>query len=738
MGPDLTPGPWLGLPCGIQVMKRPVRVLRLCALVLASGLTAGLDAQQQSPPTFRTGVTLVTVDVSVLDQDGKPVPGLATGDFEVKLNGKVRPVKVLTYVEAAGELAPAAAAVVPKMPRAADGAREGSQVATNEGVVAAAKQKGEDRVFVLLIDDLSFSPMRGKGLFLAAKNFINSLPAIDVVGLATTSGSAVVNPTTDRTKVRAALDKAAGEASDFQSLTPAGADAGDTAYPDADGSVGISQAIDIANGNMEELKVAIARACFNGSRTAVDSEVLDVLIATNQCAGQVNRQVKTISTQTIQVTRRQAAAYVGVIEAMRAATGLRHLVVLSDGLAVGRDSSQLTPVARAAAAAGVQVSVLMEERDLSMSDTGRRQGAPVPVGSTVPQQQTDTGAPQRRIEDNKMFLAGGQLMAEMAGGQFYRIIGQPAPFFDRVRNASKAVYRLGIEPSPDLDPSRITSVEAKVNRRGVYVHANHHGVAPAATAIAALAPTIDDKLKAAIGNAQSHGAVPLRVATSLRRSATGSTVDLNVSAEVSDTVKGPLVAMFGLVRDTDAFGAMNSGRRDVVAPPGGGPFQMSVSLPVAAGAYHLRVAVADATGALGALEVLVDAVLNAMGPFVSSDLMTAWVDAAGKPHLFALEDLPPTATSLQAMLELYAPPGGAAGVLDALKADVQVEISLTKVGETDPIEERTLVPQSAPGVLRVAAEFPTADLPAGAYRLRARVLTGDNVAGTAIATIKKR
>ncbi|HUR21521.1 MAG TPA: hypothetical protein VMZ90_11975 [Vicinamibacterales bacterium] len=698
-------------------------------LLMAMSLAAGLAAQNQTPPLFRGAVTLVTVDVSVLDSDGKPVPGLAPGDFEVKLNGKVRPVRVLTFVEAAGELAPTAAAVVPKMPGVADGARQGTQVATNEGAVAAAMQRGEDRVFVLLIDDLSFAPLRGKALFLAAKAFVNSLPAADVVGLATTSGSAAINPSTDRTKVRSALDRAAGESTDFQSLTPVGSSGVEL---DADGSIGISQAIDIDNGNLDEMKVAIARACFNGDRAQVDHEVIEILISQNECAGQVNKQVKTIAGQTKQTTRRQVGAYVAVIEAMKAATGLRHLVVLSDGLAIGRDATQLRPVAKAAAAAGVQVSVLIEERDLSMTDGGRRQ---VAAGTRA---QTDTGAPQRRIEDNRMFLAGGQLAAEMAGGQFYRITGEPAPFFARVRAASSAVYRLGIEPSGDADISRIDSVEAKVNRKGLFVHANRLGVAPASSALAAAEPTVEERLKTAIGNGQSHGAVPLRVATALRRSATGATLDLNVNAEIPESVKGPLVAMFGLVKDGDALGAMTSGRREVVAPAGGGPFVLSLSLPVATGSYRLRLAVADAVGALGALDVPVDAVLSSMGPLAASDLMTAWVDAKGEPHLFALEDLPAAATSLQAVLELYAPAGAAAGVLDAIKSDVQVEITLTKVGDTDPVEERTVVPQFADGVLRATAEFPMDGLPAGTYRLRARVETGGKVAGSTLATIRKR
>ena len=127
-----------------------------------------------------------------------------------------------------------------------------------------------------------------------------------------------------------------------------------------------------------------------------------------------------------------------------------------------------------------------------------------------------------------------------------------------------------------------------------------------------------------------------------------------------------------------------------------------------------------------------------MGPLAASDLMTAWVDAKGQPHLFALEDLPPGTTGLQAILELYAPAGGAAGVIDALKNDVQVEISLTKIGETDPIEERSVVPQFSAGVLRALVEFPTADLTPGTYRLRARVEAGGKLAGSAIATVKKR
>src|SRR3954462_10159265 len=58
--------------------------------------------QEQAPatqPTFRLGVNLVQVDVSVLDNKRHPVRDLAAADFTVLEDGKPRPVTVFKPIE---------------------------------------------------------------------------------------------------------------------------------------------------------------------------------------------------------------------------------------------------------------------------------------------------------------------------------------------------------------------------------------------------------------------------------------------------------------------------------------------------------------------------------------------------------------------------------------------------------------------------------------------------------------
>ncbi len=717
----------------------PSAARRLAVAGIAVALLVAVQpiAGQQQPPTFRTGVDLITVDVAVFDRDGRPVPGVDAGVFEVKINGRVQPVKLVSYLEARGELEPEAPAATPERP-AWDG-RAGRQTISNAGVIDPTAPAGEDRVFVILVDDLSLSPTRGQRLLVAAQRFVESLPASDPVGLVRSSNSLdAVNPTLDRPAIIEALKRTGGSLGEMTAFRPQGAEEEAEAGPD--GYVGVARSLEIDSGNLEPLKESIAQACFNGDRALVDSEVLDVLIANNNCASQVRQQARQTASMARRVASMQLNGYEAIIRAMGSADGIRHLVLVSDGLAIGREVSQLRPLATAAAEAGVQVSVLMEEPDLSLADAGRRAIKPPAAGVTSPPPppQADIGAAQRRIEDQRMYMSGLQTAADIVGGQFYRIVGDPIPFFDRVRTASAAIYRLGVEPPAGLQPGRTIEVDARVLRSGVNVFVNRHALVPTPAPVEPPKPvSIDDRLQEVLALGQQHGAVPLQVATLLRRAGASEvelTINLGVPPGPSGPVRGPLVAMFALAPPAgqSAAGAqMPSGRRTLDAPGLDGTFRGTFGLPAAPGAYRLRVAVADAEGALGAVEAEVDTTLPTIGPFGASDLLVAWVDGTGQAQLMALDPLPAAATGVRADLELYPPAVG----VDM--TTVQVELSVTRLGDADPADERLVTPRLVDGVWRVAAEFGADQLDSGRYTVRARVYVGDDVVGSAIATFTK-
>jgi len=83
------------------------------ALVAAAATTTIVIAAAQAPqpvqpvPLFRSGVNVVTVDVSVLDKERRPVRGLTAADFTILENGKPQPVTGFSAIDLPDADAPA-------------------------------------------------------------------------------------------------------------------------------------------------------------------------------------------------------------------------------------------------------------------------------------------------------------------------------------------------------------------------------------------------------------------------------------------------------------------------------------------------------------------------------------------------------------------------------------------------------------------------------------------------------
>ena len=78
---------------------RPVTLALVCLAGSAAGRAQQLPAQP--PVTFRTGVDLVEVDVSVMDKDRRPVRGLTRENCTILEDGKPRPAVAFAAVTSA-------------------------------------------------------------------------------------------------------------------------------------------------------------------------------------------------------------------------------------------------------------------------------------------------------------------------------------------------------------------------------------------------------------------------------------------------------------------------------------------------------------------------------------------------------------------------------------------------------------------------------------------------------------
>jgi len=156
-----------------------------CICIVASGLALMGHAQTQQP-TFRTGVQLVRIDVSVLDDKRQPVRGLQVSDFTVLEDGKPRPLRSFRAVDVATTSTQAIASIAPV---------PAQEVATNR-----ASDDTSRLIFILL--DRSIPPERP---MLVARQIadaaVDAMASGDLAAIVTTSGAVPQNLTSDRARL---------------------------------------------------------------------------------------------------------------------------------------------------------------------------------------------------------------------------------------------------------------------------------------------------------------------------------------------------------------------------------------------------------------------------------------------------------------------------------------------------------------------------------------------------------
>ena len=174
-------------------MRHPIALPAVVLLILS---TAGVAAQQQQQPVFRSKTDLIIVDAVVVDENGNAVRGLKAADFA--LTDRKKPQRIETFEEVwhqrargANAGAAAAAQMLPVTLKL--------DVASNTSVQA-------DRLVVVIVDDLHIFRGRTDKAKAVATDVVTNLGAQASMAVLFTSAEGSTEVTQDRGHLIAAIN----------------------------------------------------------------------------------------------------------------------------------------------------------------------------------------------------------------------------------------------------------------------------------------------------------------------------------------------------------------------------------------------------------------------------------------------------------------------------------------------------------------------------------------------------
>ena len=412
-------------------------------VVLATG-TAVLAAQSQSDPaaqgpTFRTGVDVVAVDVSVVDGNGKPVSDLLAPDFVVKIDGQARRVVSADHVRID-----------------VDAAR---REAANpfETMFTTNLKPANGRMFVIAVDQLGVRFGGARGLLETAGKFLEQLsPADRTAFVAYPEPGISVGFTDDRLRLRQAMQRVVGRQQSYQARF----------------NIGLYEAIAIAEkGDGRIFAQVILRECPRLSGMALEQCERDVLSESSSLV----RSVRQDTTESLR-------GLYNLLLGLSVIDGPKTLILLSEGMVL-ESPSDLDDVIRAAAIARVTIHVLL--LDVPRHDITVARLQPTPT------------------EDRDMQVQGLGDLAAATRGALYYIAGTGQNVFDRLASETLAYYMLGVEENPGDRNGKEHRIDVEVRRRNVTVRSRRAFVLSSPTTTRRKAEeTLMDALKSPFGVAE--------------------------------------------------------------------------------------------------------------------------------------------------------------------------------------------------------------------------------------------
>ena len=382
----------------------------LLALALALAVSSSLvSAQPPQPPTFRSGVDLIEVDVSVLGDQGNPVPDLRAPEFAVTVDGQERRIVSVEFVKFDGSTESSAAEPLGSQP----------YYSTNQAVARG-------QLVMLVVDQGNIRFGNARGLIAPASRFLDQLGPADRVAFASIGpgGDRLVGFTRNQDLIRQALEQVAGQAQNVQGRF----------------NVSVAEAIAVNQNRRPELLAELVERECGRLRTGEARRV---------CIGDLRWEANMIDMEVREQTLRLVRALRPMVEAMGRIEGPKALVLISQGLVVEDEEAPLIELGATAAAARVTIHTLL----INTNDASVRRLAARP----------------RR--DQQLREDGLELLSAQTGGGLFRLVGVTDAAFERLTRELSGYYVLGVETDPaDRDGER-HQIRVDVRRTGTRVRA---------------------------------------------------------------------------------------------------------------------------------------------------------------------------------------------------------------------------------------------------------------------------
>lgn len=541
-----------GMPAVWSCVRGGIGVLALASIA---------QAQQPQTPVFRSSVEVTSLDVGVVDRDGKPITTLTPQEFAVQIDGAPRRIVSAEWVSLVTPPKPAAPPPPPGF-------------STNDNVTGG-------RLILLVIDQPNIRFGGAAALRKTVNGFIDRLqPSDRIAAVGIGPGSSSTPFTADRERVKQAIARMPGSRLTLNVF---------------DFNIAISEAMAIRKGDGFTLERVLTRECgapAPGGAMTIDQQM---------CRSRAEGAALAMADSGVAESEQTIGQLRALLFALKTIDLPKTMVIVTEGFVMDDQQSAMVDIGKLAIEARTSIYALKLDDQLF--------------------DMAQSGAPTAPFADRFERAQGIETLTGAARGSLFNISVNADAAFARIESELSGYYLLGVEAAIADKDGKPHPIRVSVNRSGAIVRSRRQLITPAGQD---RSRNPREMAMAALSSPLLVSALPLQVATFSLRGPDPTKIQLLIHAAIGADYSASKVVSFGyLISDRDGR-ILESLGGDARLPPvmNGVPsaLQYNVGASIPPGEYTLKLAVVEGDR-VGTIEHEIHAALVEAPPVKLSELM---------------------------------------------------------------------------------------------------------------------